>query len=84
MKIGEEESYMVPWLTVHSFTDQASSKIQPSDVLIVERVCAPLLSCLHALETEHNELIDDMTKIDFPEPNVGRHPGPNCHQFPSQ
>lgn len=63
-------------------TNQISSKIQESDVFIVKLVCVPLVSCLHALETGHNELIDDMTKIDFPEPNVGRHPGANGHQFP--
>lgn len=65
-----------------ALTNQISSKIQESDVLIVNLVCVPLVSCLHALETEHNELIDDMTKIDCPEPNVGRHPGANGHQFP--
>lgn len=42
----------------------------------------PLLSQLHGLEIEHNELIDDMTKVDFPEPNAGPHPGANGLQFP--
>lgn len=42
----------------------------------------PLLSQLHGLEIEHNEVIDDMTKVDFPEPNAGPHPAANGLQFP--
>lgn len=39
------------------------------------------MSQLHGLQIEHNERIDDMIKIDFPEPNVGPHPGANGLQF---
>lgn len=48
-------------------TFQIHSRIGDSAILITEPVCVPLLSRLHGLEIEHNELIDDMTKVDFPE-----------------
>lgn len=47
----------------HCRSNQIYSRIRESDFLIVKLVFVPPLSCLHALEAEHNEPIDDMTKI---------------------
>lgn len=57
-------------------------EIQETDLLVVRLVHDPQMSCLHALETEHNELIDLLTEIHPPEPNTGHHPGASRHHFP--
>ncbi len=47
----------------HCRRNQIYSSVQESDFMIVRLVFVTLLSCLHALEREHNELIDDMTRF---------------------